>query len=145
MLSKVTEGSNKKNSMISVIEDDSSVRESIEILLQSVGMECQSFACAEQFLAEFIPCLEDIIVLDLNLPGISGCDLLQTIDFQANKIQIIVTTAFDDPVSRELCRQYGVLAYLRKPVDGMALIDIIRYSLTMSTIDNNKRDKIKIS
>ena len=145
MQSTLKDGSERKGLMISVIEDDHSVREAIETLLQSAGMQCQSFGSAEQFLAEFIPCQEDTIVLDLNLPGISGCDLLKKIDAQTNKFRIIVTTAFDDPVSRELCRQYGVLAYLRKPVDGVALIDIIRYNLPMSTIDKNKPYNIKIS
>ena len=115
--------------MISIIEDDLSVREAIETLLKSVRMNYQSFNSAEQFLSGFKPCLVDIIILDLNLPGMNGCDFLKKIKHDGLKIQVIVTTAFDDLVSRELCRQYGVKAFLRKPVDGEALIDLINFNL----------------
>jgi len=144
MQSTLINGSARNNPMISVIEDDSSVREAIEFLLQSAGMECQSFDSAEQFLGKFTPCLNDLIVLDLNLPGISGCELLKKIESHGWKVQVIVATAFDDPYSREMCRQYGALAYLRKPVDGVALIDIIRYNLPISTIDKNQKHHIKL-
>jgi FixJ family two-component response regulator len=118
-----------KDQMISIIEDDLYVREAIETLLKSVGMKYQSFDSAEQFLSGFKPCLEDIIILDLNLPGMNGCDLLKEIKPDGIKIKMIVTTAFDDLVSRELCRQYGVKAFLRKPVDGEALIDLINFNM----------------
>jgi FixJ family two-component response regulator len=116
--------------MISIIEDDLSVREGIEMLLNSAGIIYQSFESAEQFLQGFTPCQKDILVLDLNLPGINGCDLLEKLKPDGIKIQVIVTTAFDDPTSRELCKQYGVKAFLRKPVDGEALIDIIMFNMT---------------
>lgn len=118
-----------KDQMISIIEDDLSVREAIEVLLKSAGMEYQSFDSAEQFLSGFMPCQGDIIVLDLNLPGMNGCDLLKKIKPDGIKIQVIVTTAFDDLASRKLCKQYGVKAFLRKPVDGEVLIDSIKYHI----------------
>jgi FixJ family two-component response regulator len=118
-----------KDQMISIIEDDLSVRKAIEVLLKSAGMKYQSFDSVEQFISGFKPCREDVIILDLHLPGMSGCDFLKKINNDGLKIQIIVTTAFDDPVSRELCRQYGVKAFLRKPVDGEALIDLINFNM----------------
>jgi len=118
-----------KDQMISIIEDDLSVREAIEALLNSAGMKYQSFENAEEFLSGFKPCKKDILVLDLNLPGMNGCDLLKKLNLDGNKIQVIVTTAFDDPVSRELCRKNGVKAFLRKPVDGEALIDLINFNM----------------
>jgi FixJ family two-component response regulator len=118
-----------KDQMISIIEDDLSIREAIEVLLKSAGMKYQSFDSAEQFLTESKPCVEDILVLDLNLPGMNGCDLLKKISYGGIKIHVIVTTAFDDPTSRKLCKQYGVTAFLRKPVDGEALIDLIKYHI----------------
>jgi FixJ family two-component response regulator len=115
--------------MISIIEDDLAVREAMELLLKSAGLIYQSFESAEQFLSGFKPCLEDILVLDLNLPGMNGCDLLKKISHEGIRIHVIVTTAFDDPTSRKLCKLYGVTAFLRKPVDGEALIDLIKYHL----------------
>jgi FixJ family two-component response regulator len=63
--------------MISIIEDDVAVREAMEILLKSAGLNYQSFGSSEEFLSGFIPDAGNILVLDLNLPGISGYDLLK--------------------------------------------------------------------
>ena len=54
--------------------------------------------------------------------------LLKNIDENKTNIKVVVTTAFDSPASREKCLKLGVKAYLRKPVDGEALIDIITYN-----------------
>ena len=113
--------------MISIIEDDIAVREAMEVLFKSEGLDYQSFGSSEEFLSGFIPGAKNIMVLDLNLPGISGYDLLKKIVLEKMNIKVIVTTAFDAPGSREFCMGHGVKAYFRKPVDGEALIDMIRY------------------
>ena len=114
--------------MIYLIDDDKSIRRAFELFLKSAGMEYISYESATEFLSVFKPGQQDIIVLDLNLPGISGCDLLKKLDQAGLHFPVIVVTAFDDPQSRETCRQFGVKAYLRKPLDGEALIDIIKYN-----------------
>ena len=111
--------------MIYLIDDDKSVRRAFELFLKSAGMDYRSFESAEEFLTICTLVPGDLLVLDINLPGMSGCDLLKKFKHDDIYIPVIVVTAFDDPVSREICRQYGVKAFLRKPVDGEALIDII--------------------
>jgi len=91
-------------------------------------MEFRSFESATNFLAECHPGLEDILVLDLNLPGMMGGDLLKKLSEERINIPVIVVTAFDDAQNREMCRKYSVRSCLRKPVDGEALIDIIKYN-----------------
>ena len=113
--------------MIAIVEDDVSVREAVEALFHSAGLECQSFSSSEDFLTGFRPGIKDVLVLDLNLPGISGYDLLKRIFQDKMNVSVIVTTAFDENGSREFCMNYGVKAYFRKPVDGDALIDIIKF------------------
>jgi len=113
--------------MIYIIEDDKSIIRGFELFLKSAGMEFKSFESAIDFLAECRPGLQDILVLDLNLPGMMGRDLLKKLGDEGLHVPVIVVTAFDDAENRTTCRQYGVKAYLRKPVDGEALIDIIKY------------------
>jgi FixJ family two-component response regulator len=113
--------------MIAIVEDDVSVREAVEALFQSAGLECQSFGSSEDFLSGFRPGVKNILVLDLNLPGISGYDLLKRIVLDKMDISVIVTTAFDENDSREFCMNYGVKAYFKKPVDGETLLDIVNY------------------
>jgi FixJ family two-component response regulator len=111
--------------MVYLIDDDKSVRRAFELFLRSTGMEFRSFETADEFLSEFKPEQGDVIVLDLHLPGMSGLGLLSKFEMDGIHIPVIVVTAFDDPESRERCREYGVKAYLRKPVDGEALIDLL--------------------
>jgi FixJ family two-component response regulator len=115
--------------MIYLIDDDKSVRRAFEIFLKSGGFDYKSFESADEFLTLSQPNTKNLLVLDLNLPGMSGIELLKKFKQEGTHIPVIVVTAFDDPESRELCRQYGVIAYLRKPVDGEALLDIIKYNL----------------
>ncbi len=114
--------------MVYLIDDNKSVRRAFELFFRSAGFEFQSFESAAGFLSGFKPGLNDILVLDLNMPGMNGIDLLKKLEQDGIHLPVIVVTAFDDPKSRAYCKEYGVLAYLRKPADGEALIDIIRYS-----------------
>jgi CheY-like chemotaxis protein len=59
----------------------------------------------------------------------NGIDLLKKLKMSEDPLTIIVVTANDEPLSREYCRQFGVKAYLRKPVDAEALLDIISYNI----------------
>jgi FixJ family two-component response regulator len=115
--------------MIYIIEDDIPVREAIGIFLKCKGLKSQSFGSAEEFLAECTSKDYDVLILDLNLPGISGYDLLAKLNVVQKKLKVIVTTAYDEPGSRQFCLEHGVKSYFRKPVDGEALLDVIKFNL----------------
>jgi FixJ family two-component response regulator len=115
--------------MIYIIDDDKYVRRGFEILFKSAGLENLSFSSAEEFL-EVNPIGEnDIILLDMHMPGMNGCQLLEYLATQERFIPVIIITAYDEPASRECAKKYGALAYLRKPADSEALIDLIKYSV----------------
>ena len=115
--------------MVYLIDDDESVRRAFTLFLNSANIDHQCFSSAYEFLAVFKTGKKDLLVLDLNLPGMNGIDLLNKIKSPASQLSIIVVTANEEPLSREFCRQYGVKAYLRKPVDAEALLDIISYNI----------------
>jgi FixJ family two-component response regulator len=114
--------------MVYLIDDDKSVRRGFESFLESSGMDYRSSVSVEEFLQLYRPEANDLIVLDLSLPGIKGTDLLIKLDDAGLSIPVIVVTSLDDKESREACRKYGIKAFLRKPVDGEALIDLIKYN-----------------
>lgn len=120
--------------MIYLIDDDKSVRRGFEMFLKSADME--SFKTAEDFLVRIKPGEKDILILDLHLPGMNGCNLLKKMNLEEIHIPVIAVTAFDELSSRECCRQYGVKAFLRKPFDGEAISDMIKYILTDVTVNN---------
>jgi FixJ family two-component response regulator len=116
--------------MVYLIDDDESVRRAFTLFLNSAKIDHQSFMSADDFLSVFKPGEKDLLVLDLNLPGKKGIELLNDIKGMKVPLTVIVVTANDEPKNREYCRQFGVKAYLRKPVDAEALLDIINYSIS---------------
>ncbi|HNS17642.1 MAG TPA: response regulator [Bacteroidales bacterium] len=115
--------------MIYIIDDDKYVRRGFGMLLKSADLECKCFGSAEDFLESCQPVEQDLLILDMHMPGMGGCDLLEHFIKEEIHVPVIIITAFDEPASRECAKNYGALAYLRKPVDGEALIDLIKYSV----------------
>jgi FixJ family two-component response regulator len=123
--------------MIYIVDDDPNVRDGFTMLLKSAGYECSCFESAEMFLKQYEARAKDFLILDMQLIGMNGCTLLEKLKEKGLHLPVIVITAFDEPKYRECCREYGVLAFLRKPVDGEALLDIIKYNLE-NQLSNNK-------
>ena len=115
--------------MIYIIDDDKSVRRSFELLLSAANYDYKSFEDAEEFLNGFEPNGKDFLILDIHMPGMNGCELLSTLKLKNIFVPVLVITAYDEPFSRECAKNYGVIAYLRKPIDGKSLIDLIRYNI----------------
>ncbi len=117
--------------MIYLIDDDFSVRRALELVLESAELKFVTFETVEVFLSTIKPDLNDLLVLDLNTQETSACKLLKKLWEEELQIPIIVVTTIDDSQTQECCRKYGVKACLRKPVDGEALVDIIKYNLPL--------------
>jgi FixJ family two-component response regulator len=114
--------------MIHIIDDDHHIRDGFSMLIKSANFKCSCFESAEKFLENYKSEENDLIVLDMNLTGMNGCNLLEVLESKGLHLPVIVVTAFDEPKYRKCCKEYGVIAYLRKPVDGDALIDLIKYN-----------------
>jgi FixJ family two-component response regulator len=123
--------------MVYIVDDDQNVRDGFMMLLKSAGFEYSCFENAEKFLKNFKPGVKDFLILDMHLTGMDGCTLLEKMEMEGLHLPVIVISAFDAPKYRECCREYGVLAFLRKPVDGEALIDLIKYNLESQLSTNN--------
>jgi FixJ family two-component response regulator len=112
----------KQNRVICVIDDDSDVRDSIRVLMEAYGFTVLDFPSADDFLKT--PIRNDIgcLLIDFQMPGKTGLELLE--ELRARKIQIpaIVVTANGRNLTPRLTRA-GVLTLLRKPVDGDEILD----------------------
>lgn len=98
------------------------------MLFRSAKFDFRAFGSPEDFLAGFSPMDSDILILDMHMPGMNGCELLKYLADHEIYTPVIIITAYDEPSSRECAKNYGAIAYLRKPVDGEALIDLIKYA-----------------
>jgi FixJ family two-component response regulator len=109
-------------SMISVIDDDAFVREAIDNLLSSEGYLVRTFASAEEFLQS--PQLHGCacVVADVQMPGMSGVDLLTHMRAQGYNTPFIFITAFPEDSVRDRARRAGAIGFLAKPFAASDLI-----------------------
>lgn len=108
--------------VISVVDDDPSVRRAIRRLLQSAGYIVDAFASPREFLASVPLGRSACLVLDIHLDGMTGFDLQEQLAADRAAIPIIFITAHDDVPTRQRVQQAGAAAYLPKPFDGAELL-----------------------
>lgn len=121
-----------KHVLVTVVDDDESVRESLPDLLNEFGFAVQAFASAEAFLAS--DCVEQTkcLILDIAMPGMSGPDLQQELSLRQQAIPIVFITAHGDEIMRPRLLEQGAVACLRKPFSDTALLDALRAALPAS-------------
>ena len=115
--------------MISVVDDDESLRRSLSNLLRSVGFGVETFASADEFLRSAQRENTGCLVLDLQMPGMSGLDLLRQLAFRDSRIRVVILTAHGDEETRRRSLQAGAVAFLDKPFRSDALLDAVRAAL----------------
>ena len=112
-------------SLVSVVDDDESVRESLPGLLQHVGYAVQAFASAEEFLAASAADETSCLILDVGLPGLSGPELQEELVRRGKAIPIVFITAQGDTSLHCRLVAAGAVACLSKPFNDTALLDAI--------------------
>lgn len=110
--------------IVHVVDDDEAVRESLEALLMVAGHDVQTYASAEEFLAR-APEDGGCLLVDVNMPGMSGLDLLELLSGRGRNAPILVLTARRDDGLREQALGFGASAFLAKPVPGDELLRAI--------------------
>jgi FixJ family two-component response regulator len=123
--------------LISIVDDDLSVRRALRRLVQSAGYTVETFASAREFLDSAPSGRTVCLVLDIHLEGMSGFELQERMAADRAPIPVIFITAHDDAATRERARQTGVSAYLRKPFDEQVLLAAIGRAIG---VDADRRD-----
>jgi len=118
-----------KPSLVSVVDDSESVRESLPDLLRHVGFAVEAFGSAEEFLASDAVDETSCLVLDVGLPGMSGPDLQQELRRQGRTLPIVFITAQGDASLRPRLIASGAAACLFKPFTDTALLDAVNAAL----------------
>jgi FixJ family two-component response regulator len=120
-----------KRSLVSVVDDDESVRESLPDLLRQFGFAAEAFASAEVFLASEALSDTRCLILDIAMPGMSGPDLQQELRRRRQEIPIIFITARSDERVRPHLLAQGAVECLFKPFSEAALLDALNAALRM--------------
>jgi FixJ family two-component response regulator len=118
-----------KSILISVVDDDESVRESLPDLLREFGFAARTFSSAEEFLASDCVAQTSCLVLDIGLPGMSGIDLQKELTNRPPEIPIVFVTARGDEEDRYRLIRQGAVECLFKPFSDSALLDALNTAL----------------
>ncbi len=118
-----------KESLISIVDDDQAVRESIRRLMRSLGFTTETFRSAAAFLAS--PRLDQTacLIVDINMPEMTGVELYGRLIDAGRAIPTILITAYPDDTVRERALNDGVVCYLRKPFEEADLLLWVREAL----------------
>jgi len=116
----------RARSLVTVVDDDESVRESLPDLLRELGFGAESFSSAEAFLDSSPIGRTECLILDVTMPGMTGPDLQRELSRRDAKIPIIFITAHADDTVRPALLQQGAVECLVKPFSETALLDALQ-------------------
>ena len=119
----------KRKPLISIVDDDESVREAAKGLMKSLGYTAETFPSAEDFLQSKQVPRTTCLIADVNMPGMSGLDLHRHLSSSGKRIPTILITAYPDNSVRERALNAGVICYLSKPFDEADLLSCLHSAL----------------
>src|ERR1700742_834535 len=118
--------------IVFVVDDDISVRESLESLLRHDGWQAEIFESAQQFLARPTPAEPSCLILDVNLPDLSGLDLQERLSSHPVEMPIIFLTGYGDVPMTVKAMKAGAAEFLTKPFDDEVLLGAVRGAIARS-------------
>jgi FixJ family two-component response regulator len=118
-----------RRSLVAVVDDDESVRESLPDLLRELGFAAQSFASAEEFLASDSLGVTRCLILDVAMPGMTGLELQRELTRRRQEIPIVFITSHRDEGVRPRVLAQGAVECLFKPFSEAALLDALETAM----------------
>ncbi len=126
---------------IAIIDDDESVRRALRRFIDLLGFQAETFETAEAFLASpFLPRSPTeeagerfrCVILDLQLPGMSGLELQKRLKLEGRNVALVFITAYPNERARRQALQAGAIAFLHKPFEEQTFVDAINKGLAVS-------------
>lgn len=118
--------------LVSVVDDDESVRESLPDLLNEFGFAAQTFSSADEFLSSDYLGRTQCLILDIAMPGMNGFDLQQELERRGKTIPIIFITGQKDKAIQTRAFKQGAVSLLLKPFSDVALLEAVKAALRIA-------------
>jgi two-component system response regulator FixJ len=118
-----------ESSLVHIVDDDDAVRDSLGLLVRSVGLQTRLYASAEEFLASFDRRLPGCLVSDVRMPGLSGLELQVRLKLLGAEIPIIFITGHGDVPMAVAALKDGAIDFVQKPFRDQDLLDRIQQAL----------------
>ena len=115
--------------MVSIVDDDESVRDALRGFIRSVGYGVEIFASAEDFLGSDTLNKTSCLIVDVHMPAMTGLELQCRLCNRNSRIPMIFITALDDPMARAKALKSGAVDFLRKPFAAEALLNAINAAI----------------
>jgi FixJ family two-component response regulator len=127
-----------------IVDDDISVRKSLQLLMESAGWESETFASGSEFLARPRVSAPSCLVLDVRLPDLSGLDLQQRVASERGGMPIIFITGYADVPTTVKAMRAGAVEFLTKPFGNDALLAAIRHAIDRSEAERGWRAGMRV-
>src|SRR5271170_4644502 len=130
--------------IVFVVDDDVSVRESLELLIRFEGWQPETFESAQEFLTRPRPSVPSCLVLDVSLPGLNGLDLQKRVAVERTDMPIIFITGYGDVPMSVQAMKAGAVEFLTKPFSDHVLLSAIRAALERSRVALNHAAEMQV-
>lgn len=119
----------KLEPLVYIVDDEASIRDSLAMLLRSVGLASQAFADARAFLSAYQPRPEACLVADVRMPGMSGIELLEALRARGARLPIVIITGHGDVAMAVRAMKAGAADFIEKPFHDQTLLDAVHRAL----------------
>ena len=134
----------KATPIVFVVDDDVSVRESLELLIRHAGWQPELFASAQEFLVQPRVPVPSCLVPDVSLPGLDGLDLQQRVAAERTDMPIIFITGYGDVPMTVKAMKAGAVEFLMKPFGDDVLLSAIRHALDRSNTVLGREEEMRL-
>ena len=135
--------SRESDALIAIVDDDASVREGLQSLIRSAGWRVETFVSAQEFLARLGAEAPSCVILDLQLPGLSGLDLQNRMAKGGLEIPIVFLTGHGDIPASVQAMKAGAVEFLTKPLDEQKLLEAIQQSIERDRRSRQRHAKMR--
>jgi len=122
-----------------VVDDDAAMRESLRFLVESVGLDVETFERAEDFLARYDPELPGCLILDVRMPEVSGLELQERLAEYGSGLPIIMVTGYGDVPMAVRAMRNGAVDFIEKPFSDQHLIDRVQEAIARDRLRRTER------
>lgn len=127
--------------IVSVVDDDEQVRESLAALIQSMNLEVECYASGREFLDRYSPEQPGCVVLDLKMPQLNGLEVIEEMSARQIEVPVIMISGHGDIPAAVAAIKAGAVDFLEKPYPGSALMDSIRRAIERDTQQREARSQ----
>ena len=135
--------SSRAPALVSVVDDDPSVRRSLARLVKGAGYRVEAFASADEFLARPPEEGPACLLLDVRMPGLTGLDLQETLSTAAHSTSIVFITGYRDVRASVKAMKGGAVDFLTKPVNDEELLSAIERAVARASAARREEDRIR--